>query len=56
MKILKLVEKIIKIILIILIQFLFFIYKIIYNFWKKNKSKIKNILQSLEKELKSEIQ
>ena len=53
---LKIIKKIFIIIIILLIQSSVAIYKIISKFWRKNNTKIKNIIKKLDKELRIELQ
>ena len=53
---LKIIRKIFIIIIILLIQSSVAIYKIISKFWRKNNTKIKNIIKKLDKELRIELQ
>lgn len=52
---LKLVKKSLIIILLVAIDIIVFMDKIIYEFYSKNKSKVKKIVQNLYVELKEEL-
>lgn len=52
----KLIKKILILSLILIIQSLIVIYKIISNFWNKNKSNLKFFIEKLDDALRYELQ
>lgn len=52
----KIIKKILIICLILVIQSFIFMYKIIAKFWRKHNGKIKDFIEKINKELRTELQ